>query len=479
MGVLVVGAGPTGLALACALRAHDVPVRVIDRAGGPATTSRANILHARGVEVLNRLGALGDLPERAQPAVQLTLRAGHEPLATVRFGEIEGRQLRALFIPQTAVEEALHRRLTELGGSVEWGRELTDLAQGPDGVTATVSGETAHADYVVGCDGAHSAVRRLAGIGFPGVALADQWLLADVTADWDLDRRGSSGWFSRDGVFFAIPMRSEHDDAWRVMADAEHADGDVLDQLRRLLVERTGQADAVLREADWTSVFRIHRRLADSYRAGRVLLAGDAAHIHSPFGGQGMNTGIGDAENLAWKLALVVQGRASAALLDTYQAERRPLAEDVLRGTTATTRVLLTDGAVGRAARAVTARVARLGPVQRYATWLASQLWVTYREGPLGARRGPRPRPGDRVPDLVCRDADGRRTRLHAELRGRWAVLGGDGVSLGEPFVHLAPERPLRGTWLVRPDGHLAWRGDTPGQLLRWFETTLRTGRAA
>ncbi|MFB9568775.1 oxygenase, partial [Saccharopolyspora hordei] len=91
----------------------------------------------------------------------------------------------------------------------------------------------------------------------------------------------------------------------------------------------------------------------------------------------------------------------------------------------------------------------------------------------------PRPRPGDRVPDLVCRDADGRRTRLHAELRGRWAVLGGDGVSLGEPFVHLAPERPLRGTWLVRPDGHLAWRGDTPGQLLRWFETTLRTGRAA
>nr|WP_093157282.1 FAD-dependent monooxygenase [Saccharopolyspora antimicrobica] len=475
MGVLVVGAGPTGLALACGLRAHGVPVRVIDRAAGPATTSRANILHARGVEVLNRLGALGDLPDRAQHAVRITLHAADKPLATVSFGEIEGDQLSALLVSQAEVEAVLRGRLTELGGAVEWDRELTDLVQDADGVTATVSGETSRADYVVGCDGAHSAVRRLTGIGFPGAQLVDQWLLADVDADWDLDRLGSSGWFARDGLFLAMPMRSETDDRWRVMADVEHAEDDVLAQLRRLLPERTGRTDARLREATWTSAFRIHRRLADSYRAGRVLLAGDAAHIHSPFGGQGMNTGIGDAENLAWKLALVVRGRAGSALLDTYQAERRPLAEDVLRGTTANTKIMLANGIVGRAVRNLFTRVANLDAFQRRGTWLASQLWVNYRRGPLGSRRGPRPRPGDRVPDLVCQDADGRPTRLHTELRGRWAVLSGQRpeTPLGDAAVHLVPEDRRDEIWLIRPDAHLAWRGTSAAELTRWLETTL------
>ncbi|MGW1677002.1 FAD-dependent monooxygenase [Saccharopolyspora sp. NPDC002376] len=480
MSVLVVGAGPTGLALACGLRAHGVPVRVVDRAAGPATTSRANILHARGVEVLNRLGALGDLPDRAHRAIQITMHAGDRILATISFGEVEGEQLSALVVSQAEVEAELRRRLTELGGTVEWGRELTDLVPDADGVTATISGETARADYVVGCDGAHSAVRKLTGIGFPGAQLVDQWLLADVDADWDLDRLGSSSWFARDGMFVAMPMRSQTDDRWRLMADVAHAEDDVLGQLRRLLPERTGRTDARLREATWTSAFRIHRRLADSYRSGRVLLAGDAAHIHSPFGGQGMNTGIGDAENLAWKLALVVQGRAGAALLDTYQAERRPLAESVLRGTTANTKLMLAGGVVGRSVRNLFTRVANLGAFQRRGTWLASQLWVNYRNGPLGSRRGPRPRPGDRVPDLVCRDGSGRRTRLHSELGGRWVVLSSQeaDIPLGDGVVHLVPENPRREILLVRPDAHLAWRGTSTAELARWFETTLRTGRA-
>ncbi|KAA5833617.1 FAD-dependent monooxygenase [Saccharopolyspora hirsuta] len=479
MRVLVVGAGPTGLALACGLRAHGVPVRVVDRAAEPATTSRANILHARGVEVLNRLGALGDLPDRAQHAIRITMHAADKPLATVSFGEVEGNQLSALLVSQAEVEAVLRRRLAELGGTVEWGRELTDLAQGSDGVTATISGETAHADYVVGCDGAHSAVRKLVGIGFPGARLVDQWLLADVDADWDLDRSGSSSWFARDGLFIAMPMHSATDDRWRLMADVEHVEDDVLAQLRRLLTERTGRTDARLRGATWTSAFRIHRRLADSYRAGRVLLAGDAAHIHSPFGGQGMNTGIGDAENLAWKLALVLQGRAEAALLDTYQAERRPLAEEVLRGTTANTKLMLAGGVVGRAVRNLFTRVANLDVVQRRGTWLASQLWVNYRKGPLGSRRGPRPRPGDRIPDLACQNGN-RRTRLHAELRGRWAVLANQEIAtpLGDAAVHLTPAHPRDEIWLVRPDAHLAWRGTNAAELAHWLETTLRTGRA-
>ncbi|MHA6804776.1 FAD-dependent monooxygenase [Salinifilum ghardaiensis] len=483
MTVLVVGAGPAGLALACGLLSHGVDTRVVDRAARPATTSRANILHARGVEVLDRLGALRDLPQRAQRALRITLHARDKPLATIAFGEIEGRRISALLISQAEVEDALRQRLAELGGRVEWGRELVELHQHAQGVTATVGDEEVRADYVVGCDGAHSAVRELAGIGFPGTGMEDRWLLADVLADWDLDRTSSAGWFHTDGRFFAMPMPSEHDDKWRLMADVQDDGGEeVCARLARLLPQRTGHAEARLRTALWTSEFRINRRLAADYRSGRVLLSGDAAHIHSPFGGQGMNTGIGDAENLAFKLALVVRGRADVALLDTYRAERRPLAEYVLRATTANTKLLLADNPAARLLRNAVLRLSAIPFVQRQMTWQASQLSINYRKGPLGSPRGRRPRPGDRVPDLPCRDAEGRPTRLHAELRGRWALLSPTGRAAADPLggsaVSLVPERPARETWLVRPDAHLAWRGTDPTGPDRWLSTALRTGRA-
>ncbi|MCI2419004.1 FAD-dependent monooxygenase [Saccharopolyspora sp. K220] len=485
--VLVVGAGPAGLALACGLREHDVPVRVIDQAAGPATTSRANILHGRGVEVLNRLGALGDLSDRAQHAISISYYVADKRLATVSFGKIEGKQLSALLVSQAEIEAVLRQRLAELGCNVEWGRELTGLAQQPDGVTATLQDGELHADYLAGCDGAHSTVRKLSGIDFPGVPLIDQWLLADVRVDWDLDRTGSSGWFHRDGLFFAMPMRSAENDTWRLMADVRPTDGeqpDVVDQLQQLLPERTGRTDAKIRDVAWTSTFRIHRRLADRYREGRVLLVGDAAHIHSPFGGQGMNTGIGDAENLAWKLALVAQGRADAALLDTYQAERRPLAEDVVRNTTANTKLMLADGPVARIVRdRLITPLVNLKVVQRRVTWIASQLWVTYRKGPLGSGKGPRPRPGDRVPDLDCRDDRGRPTRLHTELGGKWALLAPTATGLetlaplGEHVVHLTPDQPRQESWLIRPDAHLAWRGTDQRALARWLDEFRSNGR--
>ncbi|GAA2780844.1 FAD-dependent monooxygenase [Saccharopolyspora taberi] len=484
MGVLVAGAGPAGLALACGLRQHGTAVRVVDRAAGPATTSRANILHARGVEVLNRLGALGDLRERSVAAMRLTMHLDGSPVATIRFGEVEGAQLSALLVSQAEIEAELRRRLAELGVEVEWDSAVVDAVQDADGVTATLStGETVRTGWLAGCDGAHSRVRELAGIGFPGVPLADQWLLADVHADWDRDRSGSAGWLHRDGLFVAMPMREPggRDDLWRLMCDVPLSgnrlgDGEIVDRMRRLLVERTGQAGVRIRDAKWVSSFRIHRRLAETYRNGRVLLAGDAAHIHSPFGGQGMNTGIGDAENLAWKLALVVDGTASPALLDTYEAERRPLAEEVLRGTTFNTKVLLGGGAVTRFARdRVLTPLLKLPAVQRAGTNIASQLLVSYRRGPLGSGRGPRPRPGDRVRDFECL-RDGARTRLHTELRGHWAVVGHASAELlGEHVVALEPTGS-GDVLLVRPDGHLAWRGRNPADLERWLRSALTAG---
>ncbi|HEY6738940.1 MAG TPA: FAD-dependent monooxygenase, partial [Actinopolymorphaceae bacterium] len=309
--VLVVGAGPTGLTAAAALAARHVDVRIVDRASGPATTSRANILHARGVQVLERLGALGTLPDQAVEPRGMAMHVGGRRLSTMRFAPLEGESVQALFVSQASVEAELRRRAEELGVRVEWNRRVTALDQDGDGVTVSLAdGTSVRAAYVVGCDGAHSTVRDLVGIPFPGVPVVEKFLLADVHARWDRDRSTSAGWFHRDGILLAIPMPDAaadgeaRGDLWRLMADVSDVGEERLDERRilerfaTLVPERTGGAAMEIRDAVWTSVFRIHRRLAADYRRERVLLAGDAAHIHSPIGGQGLNTGIGDAENL-------------------------------------------------------------------------------------------------------------------------------------------------------------------------------------
>ncbi|MQA83819.1 MAG: FAD-dependent oxidoreductase [Streptosporangiales bacterium] len=502
--VLVVGAGPTGLALACSLLQHGVPVRVVDKAPGPATTSRANILHGRGVEVLNRLGALGDLPQRSIEPIKLATYVNGRPLITLDLLDlfnVTGAQYRPMYVSQAEIEAGLRGRLAELGGAVEWDSPLVEAEQDDSGVTATLGKEqTARAGWLVGCDGARSTVRKLAGIGFPGVPVIEQFLLADVHADWGHDRSGGSVYMHRDGVVLVIPMRmvGRADDLWRLMAnvpaedEAEMDEQAIIERFRRLLPERAGVTDVRIREAAWTSVFRIHRRLADEYRRGRILLAGDAAHTHSPVGGQGMNTGFGDAENLAWKLALVARGRASEVLLDTYQVERRPLAAEVLKTTTTNTKLLVGEGPFMRFLRdRVLLPIGNLRPLQRRNVAVASQLWVSYRRGPLGRgfRFGSRPRPGDRVPDRECVRADGGATRLHGELGGRWALLvpasGADACvktaadRLGEYVTPLTRTSRFDEVWLVRPDAHLAWRGRPyPAGLERWLEGALRHGRA-
>ncbi|MHA6623115.1 FAD-dependent monooxygenase [Pseudonocardia sp. DLS-67] len=497
--VLVVGAGPAGLSLACALRAHGVSVRVLDGASGPATTSRANILHARGVEVLDRLGALGDLAENAVTALSITAYVGGRPVSRLRFGDVGlGTSRPALLVSQAAVEDRLRSRLAALGVEIEWAARVSGLRPAADGVTATVEGrQSVQAGWVVGCDGAHSTVRRLTGIGFPGAPVADQFLLGDVHMSWVPDRSGSHGWMHPDGLVGAMPMyEQDRDDLWRLLVylpgetEGELDDQEILERLRKLVPQRTGHPEAVIHDGAWLSLFRIHRRLVDSYRSGRVLLAGDAAHVHSPIGGQGMLTGIGDAENLGWKLALVVRGMASDALLDTYQAERRPLAAGVVRNTSANTRFQTGTGPVVRLLRERVATPLLSRPaVQRWATAVASQLWVSYRRGPLAgatARFGRRPRQGDRVPDLPCNRPDGSGTRLHAELGGRWALIGGSvpaavvgavRARVGEVATLTCVPTRAGEVWLVRPDAHLAWRGAAfaPG-LHRWLDGALSRG---
>ena len=406
--VIVVGAGPAGLGLACGLLALGIPVRVIDKAAAPATTSRANFLHARGSEVLDRLGALGDLPERSVRAMKITTYLDGKPVMRLRFGD-PGMRTSAppMVISQAAVEVALRDRLTELGGEIDWATPLIDLRQDEEGVVAVIgTGDEVAAGWLVGCDGAASTTRGLSAIGFPGVKLSERFLLADVRLDWDLDRSGTSGWIHPAGMIGAMPMPDVTDQLWRIIAYDPGQPGDkpteqeILARLEQMLPERTGR-DVGIIDADWLSMFSVHRRLADTYRRGRVLIAGDAAHTHAPFGGQGMLTGLGDVENLAWKLALVVDGHAATALLDTYQAERRPLATEVLRGTSAVTKVNIAQGPLGRFVRdRLLTPVFNLPVVQRWVTYKTSQLWVNYRRGPLAERAIPAGKRRDPVPAI-------------------------------------------------------------------------------
>lgn len=494
--VVVVGAGPTGLALACGLLLHGVSVRVVDKAAGPAVTSRANFVHARGSEVLDRLGALGDLPDESLRAMTVTTYLGDRPLATVRFGDPGLRTAAApMVVSQARVEAALRDRLAELGGAVEWDSALVDLEQDATGATAVLgTGESVRSGWVAGCDGTGSATRKLAGINFPGRRISERYLLADLHIDWDLDRAGTTGWVSPAGMIGAMPMPGPGGDLWRLIAydpaDGKPGEQEIVDRFRQILPERTGQAGARIRDAAWASLFTVHRRLAQTYRRGRVLLAGDAAHVHAPFGGQGMLTGLGDAENLAWKLALVVRNRAGESLVDTYEAERRPLAAQVLRGTTTVTRMNIAASPVGRFLRdRVAVRLLNLAWVQRWASYSASQLWVSYRRGPLGARSARKPRPGDRLPDLRGVRLDGESVRLHAELGGRFALLvpetgAEECVSTAQRWLgdRVVPLRSAEGrpgeVWLVRPDAHLAWRGQDPAGLARWLTGTLHVKRA-
>ncbi|MQY17663.1 FAD-dependent monooxygenase [Nocardia macrotermitis] len=480
MTVLIAGAGPTGLALACGLLRRDVPVRLVDAADGPAVTSRALGVQPRGAEVLDRLDALGDLPERGIRSMSMSMHAGDRDLLRVRVGEavVRGRYP-ILLVSQAEVEATLRRRLADLGGTVEWGTAVTDATQCSGGVEVTLDGvaQPVRADWLVGCDGAHSAVRKLANIDFPGVPLIERFLLADVHADLPLDRSGTHLWPHRDGLMAVFPLPG--DDLWRFIATTSSEADDALDQLSGLLTSRTG-IRAELGEPEWLSTFRIQRRLAEHYRRGRIVLAGDAAHIHSPFGGQGLNTGIGDAENLAWKLVLIERGIAGETLVDTYAAERRPIAAEVLGSTTLTTTILLGSTFATRLLRdRIVLPVMRRPIAQRRLLAAASQLGVSYRGGPLApanrldllraARRGEMPgiRPGDRVPDLKCVLPDGSTTMLYRQLAGRWVLLGPDHTRppafsrLGTEIHTLATD--VRERYLIRPDAHLAWRSGRGG----------------
>ncbi|MBF6172403.1 FAD-dependent monooxygenase [Nocardia blacklockiae] len=376
--VVIVGAGPAGLTAAIALADAGVDFVLLDRLAEGANTSRAAVVHARTLEVLAEFGIAEELHDLGIEVPRFVLQDGATRLATVGFGDLPTAFPYTLMVGQETTEAVLLARLRKAGGDVHRPYRVTAVRADGAGVTveyADAAGTSGaiRAAYVIGADGMHSVVREQAGIGFTGASYPESFVLADVRMDWTDRRDEVSLNLSPEGVTVVAPLPDEDGDRYRVVATVAEAPEhpDLADVQALLDARRPG---AVVREVLWSSRFRVHHRVADHYRAGRILLAGDAAHVHSPAGGQGMNTGIQDAAALG-ALLVRVCGGAPEALLNDYEKTRRPVALGVVAFTDRMTRVATLRPRPARIARNTVVRiVTRVPAVRRALAYRLSEL---------------------------------------------------------------------------------------------------------
>jgi 2-polyprenyl-6-methoxyphenol hydroxylase-like FAD-dependent oxidoreductase len=391
--ILVVGAGPVGLTMASELARHDTPCRIVDASSRPVATSRALGIFPRTLEVFENIGVIEAILGAGHKLHGIHISAAGQRLASLNLNDIESPYPFMISLPQSATERILSTHLAQMGGNVERQVELLGFTQDNQGVTATLrhlqgQEETVRTPWLIGCDGAHSTVRHTLSLPFPGARYDETFILADVTLQASLPDDEVSLFFHPDGILGLIPFGSGR---YRVVADIppaalRHPDEPTLVEVQTLARTR-GPADITLRDPTWLSAFHIARRKVDCFRAGRVFVAGDAAHIHSPVGGQGMNTGIQDATNLAWKLALVNAHHAPQSLLDSYSIEREPVAHDVLTLTDRMTKVATLHNPVAQHIRdLVLPFLAGIEFLQhRMATTLA-EVAIDYRHSPIVAQ---------------------------------------------------------------------------------------------
>jgi 2-polyprenyl-6-methoxyphenol hydroxylase-like FAD-dependent oxidoreductase len=534
--VLVVGAGPTGLTLASQLARFGVRFRIIDKAHNRAGESRALAVQARSLEVLQTLGLGEELASRGRTTTRLLLHVDRGEPPVIELGNIGRDDTRfpfILFVSQRETEAVLTTHLESCAIVIERGVELEALRQQPDGVACTLRHahgrhESIQARYIAGCDGPHSTVRKQAGIPFEGGAYPQAFALGDVEAD-GLELGVIHAFGAGRGFAMFFPLG--HPRTWRVMAmeaggpRAADDGSDVttialsLGELQSMVSEPT-YGSVTLRDPAWLTRFRLHHRQAARYRQNRVFLVGDAAHIHSPVGAQGMNTGIQDAWNLGWKLAMVAQGRAIEPLLDSYHAERWPVGRTLLRATdrlfarfaksVSGSQVMTSFRRV--VVRGVIAPALSRRSIRAAAFHFVSQLGIHYRKSPAVAEGEPRlskgPHAGDRLPDAqLLRDGQPAYLQqalssphLHLLLCGPVAAWNrADVVMLAQRFrdvlaINYLAHEPADGAvvdssgaaftrlgvdrnamYLIRPDGHIAFRsGGTDlrgpaGHLAQWF----------
>jgi 2-polyprenyl-6-methoxyphenol hydroxylase-like FAD-dependent oxidoreductase len=410
--VVIVGAGPTGVMLAIELARRGVQVRILDKQPARSQETRAIALHARTLELFDQLGVVEEFLELGHKATGMAVHTRARRSTRVDFGDLDSPYPFVLMLGQDQTQRILDQRLEQLGVMIERGVEVLKLEPHGNGVELETrriderSRRPLAAHWVVGCDGAHSVVRRHLGVPFDGDDYGQDWLMAEVGIDWQMERERFHVFSYTAAPMVCFPMPGGR---WRViMPQVPNREGDRqapdMREIERLAAVR-GPAGMKLADPTLLAAFRCYRRQTSVMRSGRLLVAGDAAHIHSPAGGQGMNTGLHDATNLAWKLALVIGGGVSAALLDTYQEERHPIAAGVLEFTHNLVRVFTVSSPRKRWLRdRVLPSAMSIPTVQLRFTTRMSQISHTYRGGPLasGTRRSRRTSiaAGDRLPSV-------------------------------------------------------------------------------
>jgi 2-polyprenyl-6-methoxyphenol hydroxylase-like FAD-dependent oxidoreductase len=414
--VLVVGAGPVGLAMACELARNGVSCRILDKAPAPSTTSKALAIFPRTIEVFQVMGIAEAVLEAGLKIDGVAFYDRSGQIGHIGFSCLPSRYRFAISLPQSETEQILLQQLQKRGISVEWEKELIGISQSERRVRAVIRNadgieETLESDWLIGCDGAHSSVRHALGVPFEGEAYPETFLLADTKVDSPPDRIHIHMFLGNDGVVGIFPFRS---DRCRVIAslgeETNFNEGDEpqLAELQAIVDRRTSQV-IQLRDPIWISRFHISRRKIREFRLGRVFLAGDAAHIHSPAGGQGMNTGIQDAFNLAWKIGLVIRGNSPVSLLDTYNEEREPVAKMVLNLTDRMTRMATMQNAFGQQLRnALLPLLTGIHLVEDRVAETMAEIGIHYRRSSVVVGKTARGlHAGDRAPD--CDLVDGMR----------------------------------------------------------------------
>jgi 2-polyprenyl-6-methoxyphenol hydroxylase-like FAD-dependent oxidoreductase len=415
--VLIAGAGPTGLVLALWLTRQGVKVRLIDKAAESGLTSRALAVQVRTLELYRQAGLTDDLKARGLAVTAMNLWAGGKPVARVPLAELSHEispEGGPVIFPQDEHETLLIEHVEAAGVKVERQVELLSFEEDDRGVTATLrtrhTEEVCRARYICGCEGAHSVVRRQLGVGFPGGTYQQLFYVADIEGrgppingelNVDLDQADFLAVFPMKGEGRARLVGTVRGER------AEHPEALQFEDVSNRAIENLKlQVDQV----HWFSTYRVHHRVTDQFRVGRAFLVGDAAHLHSPAGGQGMNTGIGDAINLAWKLAAVLAGKADDRLLDSYQEERRAFARTLVATTDRAFTLATAEGAIAdllrlKAAPVIARAATRFEPVLEFMFRTVGQLAVNYRESALSAGQAGGVKGGDRLP-WTGREAD-------------------------------------------------------------------------
>jgi 2-polyprenyl-6-methoxyphenol hydroxylase-like FAD-dependent oxidoreductase len=498
--------------LANQLGRRGVRTTIIDRHAGPAMQSRAMAVHARTLEIYAKLGIADRAVAAGQKGEGIVAWVHGQKKARIPFGDM-GQELSpfpyVLMLGQDENERIMGAHLRHWHIEVQWNTELVSLEQHPDHVTTTIKGpdgvlRTVTASYVAGCDGGRSAVREMNGIGFPGAPYDHTFFVADTEATGPMAPNELNVYLWKDGFHLFFPMRGTN--RWRVIGilpeELRHKPSVRFEDVVPSIVDEAG-AGTTFTGCDWFSTYRIAHRCTERFRDRRCFLLGDAAHVHSPAGGQGMNTGLQDAYNLAWKLAMVVSYRADSTLLDSYEAERMPVAHRLLNTTDRAFRLLVSESWVAGLFR--TSILTRMmafamtrARVRRLAFMTVSQIGIQYRESPLSRTLAAAPRAphaGDRFPWLRlafgANDASEDLFERLDDTRFNLLVIGQPAPAQITGFedlvrVHAIPASAANlpalesvgitgpAYYLVRPDGHVALAGTRVDErdVRQWFADT-------